>query len=256
MIETDVAYEYYEETPRRRGLTQLRWFDVLVITVILFGSAILDSTMTFLSFGSEAVTGALTQTLDEAMEVLPVFTPFDDLYAIIQEVCLLSAAFVYLKLRHFDFSVWKVKASMKGTGWGILLFFVTGLLFDILSIVVYGWSDFSRMLGYHELLPILMESTLVLFVFSLLNGFFEEIFFLGVCTAVNPKYRWAYLLYSLVVRFSFHTYQGLVSSIGIGLILGILYYVLFMRSRDRNLYPFFIAHAGADLIGLTFLPLL
>ena len=153
-------------------------------------------------------------------------------------------------------SVWKVKASLKGTGWGILLYFLTGLLFDILNIAVYGWGDFSKMLGGHELLPILLDSTMVLFFFSLLNGFFEEIFFLGVCTAVNPRYRTHFFIYSVIVRISFHTYQGLVSAMGIGVILGILYYFLYRKERDGNLYPFIIAHAGAVLIGLTFLPLL
>lgn len=253
MIDTEI-YEY-TELPKAK-MTELRWFDVLILTIVMFGSGIWSSTMTFLSFGKGAVTGALNQTLDQALEVLPVFSPADDLYAIMLEVFLLAVSYLYLKFRHFDFSVWKSKASLKGTGLGILLFFLTGLLFDILSITVYGWNDFKGMLGYHQLLPILMDSTLILFLFSLLNGFFEEIFFLGICTAVNPKYRMHFFLYSIIVRISFHTYQGIVSAIGIGVILGVLYYFLYRKSKDGNLYPFFIAHAGADLIGLTFLPLL
>ena len=255
MIDSDSIYDGIS-TSSRPMITRLRWFDVLVVTIILFGSAIVDSTMTFLSFGSEAVTGALNQTLDEALGVLPDFSSLDDLFAIIQEVVLLAVAYLYLKLRRFDFSVWVLKPSIKGTLKGILLFFISGLLFDILNIVVYGWSDFRNMLGYHEFLPILLESTMILFFFSLLNGFFEEIFFLGVCTAVDEKYRWLYFMYSIVVRISFHTYQGLVSALGIGLILGVLYYYAFSRQKDGNLYPLVIAHAGADLIGLTFLPLL
>ena len=94
-----------------------------------------------------------------------------------------------------------------------------------------------------------------LIIFSLLNGVYEEIFFLGVCTSVEEKYKsWAFA-YSLLIRFSFHTYQGIVAALGIGFVLGIIYYFLFIKS-DKNLYPFMLAHSFADIVGASLLNLL
>lgn len=234
---------------------ELRWFDVALITVVMFGGAIWSSTMKFLSMGKEAVTGALSQSLEEAIEVIPVFSPVDDLFAIIQELVLLLVVYLYLRWRRFDFSVWKIKPSLKGTGSAVLLFCAAGLMFDVMNLIIYGFEGFRETFGSHQFIPILLDSSMILFFFSLLNGFFEEIFFLGVCTAVNPRYRNLYLLYSILVRISFHTYQGIVSALGIGLILGLLYYAVWRRKSDGNLYSIMVAHAGADLIGLVFLPL-
>ncbi len=68
-----------------------------------------------------------------------------------------------------------------------------------------------------------------LIFYALLNGFYEEIFFLGICLMGNPKHaKWAFL-YSLIIRCSFHTYQGLVSGIGLGLIVGIIFHLLYQK---------------------------
>ncbi|WP_153052902.1 type II CAAX prenyl endopeptidase Rce1 family protein, partial [Streptococcus suis] len=64
--------------------------------------------------------------------------------------------------------------------------------------------------------------------------------------------KWAFL-YSLIIRCSFHTYQGLISALGLGLILGTIFYLLYQKIKPKNLLPFFLAHAVADVIGLTIL---
>ena len=55
---------------------------------------------------------------------------------------------------------------------------------------------------------------------------------------------------ALVLRVSFHTYQGLGSALGIGLILGSVYYVLY-RKKTQNLYPYMLSHTFADIFGLS-----
>ncbi|WHR54771.1 CPBP family glutamic-type intramembrane protease [Wohlfahrtiimonas chitiniclastica] len=54
-------------------------------------------------------------------------------------------------------------------------------------------------------------------------------------------------LYSLVIRFSFHTYQGINSAIAITL-LGVVF--LLIRRRTNLLVPFMLAHAFFDVFGL------
>ena len=90
-------------------------------------------------------------------------------------------------------------------------------------------------------------------IYSIFNGIYEEIYFLGVCFAVQPKtLKWV-ILFSLLVRISFHTYQGMLSAIGIGLIFGIYMLYTFHKSKSKNLLPFFWAYAMGDIFGLGIL---
>lgn len=64
---------------------------------------------------------------------------------------------------------------------------------------------------------VLREVNISTVLYAILNGFYEEIFFLGICLAVKPEYlKWA-VIYSLIIRVSFHTYQGMESALGLGI---------------------------------------
>lgn len=41
-----------------------------------------------------------------------------------------------------------------------------------------------------------------------------------------------------------------MSALGIGLLFGGYMYLLYRRSKDKNLVPFFLAHTIGDIIGL------
>ena len=86
--------------------------------------------------------------------------------------------------------------------------------------------------------------------FAFLNGFYEEIFFLGICLSVEKKWIPEALIYSIIVRYAVHTYQGQISAICIGLVLGLTFFILYRRSKTKNLIPFFIAHAIGDVFGV------
>ncbi|MGQ7461034.1 CPBP family intramembrane glutamic endopeptidase [Streptococcus suis] len=88
-------------------------------------------------------------------------------------------------------------------------------------------------------------------LFSLMNGFYEEFFFLGLLLSTNKKYRPWILVFSTILRTFFHTYQGLPSTLVIGVVLGLFYYYLYTRKND-NLLPFFLSHAFADMVGTSF----
>ena len=90
-------------------------------------------------------------------------------------------------------------------------------------------------------------------IYAVFNGVYEEIYFLGICLAVKPEHRkWA-VPFSLLVRVSFHTYQGMFSALGIGVLFGLYFYLLYRRSKDKNLLPFFVAHMWGDIIGVGIL---
>ena len=91
--------------------------------------------------------------------------------------------------------------------------------------------------------------------YALLNGFYEEFFFLGLLTSVKEEHQWLVLVYFVIIRISFHTYQGLLWVLVIGLVYGLFYYFLY-KYVVKNLLPFFIMHDLADMFGSSLLYLL
>ena len=90
--------------------------------------------------------------------------------------------------------------------------------------------------------------TFMTVLFALLNGFFEEIFFMGLVFAASRKARpWA-LLFSVLVRFSFHIYQGMPAAVGITC-MGLVF--MLCRTKIRELVPFTLAHSFFDVFGVT-----
>ena len=222
-------------------LRYLKWWDILILTVILFGPAIISSTQMLLSSNANKL-------VQEA-----VFSTADNIRAIVSQSIQLLLAGGYLFVRRFDFSQWEFKITFKSTLFAIGLFFFFGACMDIVSCFTNGIGWIPEYLK--ENVPIISALSLVnlpLVLFSLLNGFYEEIFFIGICTCVETKYRWIAFIYSLIIRISFHTYQGIVSALGIGLILGIVYFLLYI-GKTKNLFPYILSHAFSDIFGLGLL---
>lgn len=125
---------------------------------------------------------------------------------------------------------------------GIAIFIGVALLFDIYYTVVYRLFPIDNSMLYEaqqasENLSTFQNIDLSLILYSMLNGFYEEIFFLGVCLSVKPEKRKYYFIYSLVIRYSFHTYQGNVSALAIGFLVGGIYYLLYTRKNEKKLIP-------------------
>ena len=226
----------------KEKIKYLRWFDILIVTIILFGTAIYGSTVNFLTIDNININQEIN------------FSKVDNIRSIIMEIIELILAFFYLYLRKFDFSQWKYKITLKGTIFSIFLFIIVSLIIDATDLLFYGFKSSISSIGSYGFIEIFKNIDIHLVLFSLLNGFYEEIFFLGICTCVNKKNQLISLIYSVFIRISFHTYQGLISSLQIGLILGIIFYVFY--KKDKNLYPFMLSHSIADTIGLGIIQLL
>ena len=223
---------------------QLEWWDVVFLSLILFGGAIFNSNYPFFS-------GIDYQVIANATE----FNAWDNIYGIFTILIELSIAFLYLKWRHFDFKQWKYQITGKKTIWAIVIFVLSAICLDLADIAWMGWKNSMAFVGSKEYLNVIKGIDLSLLAFSLLNGFYEEIFFLGICFSTKNSQKWFVFIYSLIIRFSFHTYQGIVPALEIGVILGTIFYILYKKS-DRNLYPFMLAHSLADIIGASILYLL
>ncbi len=255
------------------SLKELKWFDLPILAAIMFSQAIYQSTIMFIAslnvsaagYGAEYGAG-----YESAVSDVTAFTTAQNYNAILTELMLIALAFIYLRLRKFDFSMWKIRITPKSIALGVAVFIAIAALSDILYVIYsqftytdsaaaayasdyYAYTGGSDYGNYIEAASPLLRIDLSLILFALLNGFFEEIFFLGMCMFVNPKYRWISLAFSLAIRFSFHTYQGIYAAFSIMFVLGTLFYFLYEKTGRKNLFPFFLGHSIADVFGLSLL---
>lgn len=219
----------------------LKWFDILILTLILWGKFIYTSTTIYI----EWVQGTT-----------PVYHDFgssaaDNFRALAVQAVLLLLALLYLWLRRFDFKTWTIRFRPKAILYGALIFLGVALLFDLywrLTDPLTAVLPFPGPIG-----AIFGDITVPYVIYALFNGIYEELYFLGICLAVRKEHLKWVVPFSLLIRVSFHTYQGMISALGIGLLFGGFLYLLYRRSKDKNLLPFFIAHALADIFSFRFI---
>lgn len=224
-------------------LKKLNLWDIAVLTLVLFGQAIYASTIIFLTSQGQG-NPELTETSSAQNFQLLLF-----------QGALLILALGYLYFRRFDFRQWHFSVSVRSTLTAIGLFIGLSLLMDALFFLFdpnfrtyVTSSPWQITSGFLSILSQFNNVSLLLY--ALLNGVYEELYFVGICTAVSDKWRSLVFASSLLVRIAFHTYQGLLSALGIGLLLGFAYYYWYQK-KSSNLYPIFLSHAIADVIGLS-----
>lgn len=212
--------------------------DIAVLTVIFFGQAIYQSTQRFLAL----------QQAGQAMPTDLGFSTAGNYWGIGFELVSLAVAGGYLWWRKFDFR----QLNFRVNRYTLPL----ALLFGLTADMVAGGYDFLSSLFYPQVttteqamtgLPTESGLTADVAVYALLNGFYEEVFFLGLLFCVPRRYYGWMMAYSLLVRLSFHTYQGLESAMVISS-LGLVF--LAYRWRWSVLVPFILAHAFFDMTGL------
>lgn len=216
-------------------LNNLTWWDLFLLTTIMFSPFIYSSLIGYISLKDKQYGGVLEFTSDANWSNL-VF-----------QAILLAIAMLYLRLRNFNFSQWSISINLKAIVQGIGIFLVVSLTIDLFFIAASYINPLGETAYSISDTNIRPNIDLSLLLYSVLNGFYEEIFFLGICLAVAKDKRLLVILYALFVRYIFHTYQGQVAAVAIGLIVGISYYFLYTIIRPKNLFPFFLAHALADI---------
>ncbi len=217
-------------------------FDLVVLGFIFFGYA---------------TYGALASYFSGSVNPFDMqgITDIQNWYSIAIELIMLTMAGGYLYLRHFDFKTLDFSLSRYTFPFFLLLVVVGSIAADIGLYTSYLF--FSPEIDYTavaatqtsaEVSPYAYISV-SLFFFSLLNGFYEELFFMGFVFAADKRHRSYALAGSLFVRFIFHIYQGIPVAIGI-LFMGIAFILL--RKRIHSLVPFMLAHAIFDMFGASF----
>lgn len=242
---------FYGTIENMKRTSTLKWWDIALLTLLLFGQAIYHSTLYYLDLmqasNQEAqITANVTRTATQ------------DYQMFLLQAGLLGLAVIYLALRGFEITRWFRRVGVLSTLAGIALFILVAGLSDVLYLLVtpgelsYYFQphtfDWGRIGG---LLTSNLQLSTVLY--AMLNGFYEEIYFIGICLSTHPRYRTHYFLFSLLVRFAFHTYQGLVSAAIITLVLGPIYFILHRLYKEKSLYPIILSHILADIFGLSIL---
>lgn len=213
-------------------LSALNAWDILVLTLIFFGYPILASTGLYFT----AAETAGNQTAQQALQ----FSAHDNWRSILFKGITLLVAFAYLHWRRFDFSQLNFKLN-RHTPVKTLAFI---LLVGVIAAAFDGIQLFLLEPGMEAEAAEGAEQSAESY------GFFEELYFLGLIFCAEKKiFRWA-LIFSLFVRFSFHTYQGIDAALTITL-LGLVFCLL--RLKHKALPPFMLARSFFDLFGLSYL---
>lgn len=225
----------------------LHYLDFLILSCIFFGY------FSYVAIGSYFATPNLEPISAHS------FSDNDNWGSIVIELCLLAISVKYLFWRKFDFS--RLNFSINRFTLPIcFVLIITGALST--DLVLYG--------GYYvaPTQEILMENpsdtevysaqlsshiSLSLVLFALLNGFFEELYFMGLTFAVKEEHKIYAVITSIFVRFIFHIYQGLWSAFSIA-VAGVVY-ILF-RQKIKSITPFILAHAFFDVFGAGILSFL
>lgn len=256
----------------RFARTQLAFTDILILAVIFFGEASVNAVSAYLSLRAQGLDAP--QTIDFSQET--------NYSGILMELAMLLAAYLYLRWRRFDFRV--LNFAVNRTTLPLTLLFIVSagaVCFGFESAVAHlggdapqtadaqawqqwgaQWMNYLHQLTYapHTLaMDGMAESAMAAeapahsislshLLFALLNGFYEELFFLGLVFAVRPRLLPAAFAFSLFVRFIFHVYQGIIGALSITT-LGLVFYLY--RRKISTLIPFMLAHSFFDLYGLN-----
>lgn len=241
----------FEKIRPSQPLKYLKWYDILVVTAIMFGQFIYRSLELY--FASKDYIPYETDTGNVATDGAAYSSNLT------LQLILLGLALLYLIIRRYDFKQLPIRFSWSVLFWVPVLFAGMGIIADLITTLSGEYNYFDPSLWqYIDLLDIFRkfaELSPLAILYGLLNGFYEEFFFLGLLTSVEDKHKWQVLLYSTLIRFSFHTYQGLLWAFTIGVVFGLLYYFLY-KYKVKNLLPFFLMHALADMFGSSLIYLL
>lgn len=249
----------------------LRFYDVIIISLILFGEFIIRSNQLFLdslnavksamfyafplspillSQNTESITETVAEAVDTATEGVAYSSNLQF------QFFMLLLVFLYLIVRNFDFKQIPFRFKLSVIPWYFVLLAIMGLSADVLYLLFdNGYNYFTKevllSMDFFELFRKIAALSPIAIIYALLNAFYEEFFFLGLLGTVDQKYKWQTLLYSTMIRISFHTYQGMTSALIIGVVFGLMYYY-FYTYRIKNLLPVVLVHSMADMFGSGF----
>lgn len=156
-------------------LKYLKWFDIVIVTVLLFGRFIYRSTELYLASLSPSTTTAVADATSKTANDGAAY--FNNLEL---QLLMLALTIAYLILRRFDFRQFPIRLSWLVLCWIPFIFAVMGILADTVTTLSGEYNYFNPQLWkYIDLLEIFRkftDLTPMMILYALLNGFYEEFF--------------------------------------------------------------------------------
>ena len=212
-------------------------FDLIILTLILLAPALVQSTLGFLDLSWAGLSEPESLTFDND----------DNYHALVVQGVQFIVAWFYLRVRRFDWRTLDFNIDKHTLTKTLLLIVSAGLMATVFSYGMMWLMPSPDPIGDDVYGDGVSSISLSLVLFSLFNGFYEEIFFLGFVFATQKRYHHALIVISLLLRFLVHTYQGLVGAFVV-MMLGVVF--LLFRKKIKSLVPFMLAHAFFDVFGL------
>ena len=202
------------------------------------------------AFGLPIFTSIMSLDVVEGTPV-PEFNNAALFGTIIFEVVQLGFLSWFLRIRGWTLEKFGLAFSWRWTAWGVgLLIFTYAVTFgaQVIAQFIFDYDMQQAIARAPKIDPDL--SMELVFMVSVINGLFEELFVAGyIITSLTEKRgMWVAINTSVVVRLLYHLYQGpigIMTAVPMGLLYGYVY------SRTRQLWPLVVAHMLMDLIPLS-----
>ena len=195
---------------------------------------------------------ASIMSLSSPNNTAPVFNNAELLGTIIFEVIQLGFLTWFLRIRGWTLEKFGLSFSWRWTLAGVVLLAITFALLE-------GAQHLAQIIFDYDLEAAAARAPKVdrglsmqlVFLVSVVNGIFEELFVAGyIITSLTARRgMWTAINVSVVVRLLYHLYQGpigILAVVPMGLLYGYVY------SRTRQLWPLVVAHVLLDLISLSY----
>ena len=239
----------------KEPLRHLRWFDMLIVTAILFGQFAYRSTQLYIaSLMPQVETAAATEEVRDTAVTGVAYSENMSL-----QLTLLAIALIYLVIRRFDFKQLPIRFNLGVLFWTPVIFILMGLTADAVTSLSGGYNYFTtEIFQYIKPLSIFDKFAALApmaILYGLLNGFYEEFCFLGLLTCVEDKYKMAGIgLFDLGARLLPYLPRHALGN-RYRRVFRLVYY-FFYKYKVKNLLPFFLIHALADIFGSGFIYLI
>jgi uncharacterized protein len=180
-----------------------------------------------------------------------VFSDAQMLGTVCFEIFVAASLVWFLRVREWTLEKVGLRVEGLGTLWGLALLVSCYALIFVFQRVAQALPVDMRVLLAQ--LPksdghLSME---IVFLLSVVNGVFEELFVAGYAITALQQVRgmWTAINVSTAIRVLYHLYQGpmaFLTIVPMGLLFGYVY------ARTRRLWPLIVAHVLLDIVGLLF----
>ena len=155
----------------KEPLRHLRWFDMLIVTAILFGQFAYRSTQLYIaSLMPQVETAAATEEVRDTAVTGVAYSENMSL-----QLTLLAIALVYLVIRRFDFKQLPIRFNLGVLFWTPVIFILMGLTADAVTSLSGGYNYFTtEIFQYIKPLSIFDKFAALApmaILYGLLNGF-------------------------------------------------------------------------------------